>query len=279
MHPKPEPGKWSADEDAVAVLIPTLGRPYRIGTLLTNLQSSTRIEARPYFVVEAGDEPTIEAVEAACARKIVNVGEPTYASCINSGYRATREPFLFLGADDIEFLNGWLEAALAAMADERVGVVGTFDPANPMPDHSAHSLVRREYIRQHGGCIDLQDVVLYSYHHGFTDHEFVGVAKARGAYCYCQESRIKHHHPGWDSLGRVRGGHRLDKTYQKGNLNHRTDTVRFIERSRLWTDAFEPASEADRKIRKFIDRNRGWRGAVRFGLRVCGDRIGAMFRK
>ena len=278
MRLKPEPGKGDCTDDSVAILIPTLGRPDRIEPLLDCLQSSTQSRATPYFVVERHDTPTIEAAESAKAQVIVNKGESTYASCINTGYRATREPFLFLGADDIEFMSGWLEAALVAMADEGVGVVGTFDPKNPMPDHSAHSLVKRQYVHQHGGCIDLKDIVLYPYHHGFTDHEFIGVAKARGAYRYCRGSLVKHHHPGWDSLGRVRGGQLLDKTYRKGNRNHRIDTVRFIERSRLWAKAFDPVSESDRRIRKFIGRNRGWRGATRFRLRVCAEFFYGLFR-
>ena len=262
-----------ATAQAVAVLVPTLGRPDRVQPLLDNLVATTACDFAVYFIVERDDRPTLEAVRRAKAGLIFNDGPPTYASCINTAYRETGEPFLFLGADDVVFVDRWLNEALAEMADPRVGVVGTVDPRAPLPDHSTHSLVRRRYIEEQSGCMDLRDMVLYPYKHGFTDHELVGVAKARRAYAYCERSRVEHHHPGWDSLGRVRGGSSLDATYRKGNRHHRLDTVTFIERSRKWTDLIDTPSPADIRVRKFIRRNRGIRGAMRYGLRRLMDAI------
>ena len=252
--------------ESTAVLIPTLGRPARVQRLLDNLRASTACPFSPRFVVEGKDTATIEAVKRAGAQWIVNDGPATYASCINTAYRATDDAYLFLGADDIVFADGWLEATIDAMSDPAVGVVGTADPIFPLPDHSAHSLVRRRYVEEHSGCIDLPDTVLYPYWHGFTDHELVGVAKSRRAYLYCEEARIEHHHPGWDKLGRVRGGTRLDATYRKGNRNHRKDTVLFIRRSRRWRHLIEPTSRAEIGLEEFIRRNRGVRGALRYHL-------------
>ena len=262
-----------AAAQGVAVLIPTLGRAGRVQPLLDNLNATADGDVAAYFVVEREDRATIETVRRTGAGLIFNDGPPTYASCVNTAYRETGEPYLFLGADDIVFVEGWLEEALAGMADPRVGVVGTVDPRAPVPDHSAHSLVRRRYILEQSGCVDLRDTVLYPYMHGFTDHELVGVAKSRRAYAYCERSRVEHHHPGWDSLGRVRGGSALDATYQKGNRHHRMDTLTFIERSREWIDSIEAPSPADIRVRKFIRRNRGIRGAVRYGLRKLVDAI------
>jgi hypothetical protein len=257
----------STDTGAVAVLIPTLGRPHRVQALLDNLNETTPGGFAVYFIVEKEDVQTAEAVRRAQAGLIFNAGPPTYASCINTAYRETVEPYLLLGADDIVFVERWLEEALIGMQDPGIGVVGTEDPRAPVPDHSAHSLVRRRYIEERSGCLDLRNTVLYPYKHGFTDHELAGVAKARRAYVYRPSSRIEHHHPGWDSLGRVRGGTALDATYRKGNRHHRRDTITFIERSRAWTDLIDSPSPADIRVRKFIHRNRGVRGAVRYGLR------------
>jgi hypothetical protein len=268
-----------ASDQAVAVLVPTLGRPDRVQPLLDNLNAATSGGFNAYFIAERTDTPTIEAVRRAKARLILNAGPPTYASCINTAYRETDEPYLFLAADDVVFVESWLEEALAGMADPSVGVVGTVDPRAPVPDHSAHSLVRRRYIEERSGCVDLRGTVLYPYLHGFTDHELVGVAKSRNAYAYCEGSRVEHHHPGWDSLGRVRGGSALDATYRKGNRHHRLDTVTFIERSRLWADAIGAPSPADLRVRKFIRRNRGMRGAVRYRLRRFVDAISEGLRR
>lgn len=259
--------------ETVAVLIPTLGRSDRVRALVDNLKESSACDFAVYFVVERDDGSTIEAVRRTRANLIFNQGPPSYASCINTAYRETDEPYLFLAADDVVFLGRWLEEALAGMADPAVGVVGTVDPRFPVPDHSTHSLVRRQYIEDRGGCLDLRDTVLYPYWHGFTDHELVGVAKSRKAYVYRQTARVEHHHPGWDSLGRVRGGASLDATYQKGNRHHRQDTVTFIERSRAWIDLIGTPSPADIRIRKFVRRNCGVRGALRFGLRRLTDAL------
>jgi len=263
----------NVEGQAVAVLVPTLGRPHRVRPLLDNLNSVTSGDFAVYFVVEREDSQTVEAVRRAQAGLIFNTGSPTYASCVNTAYRETVEPYLFLAADDVVFVDGWLEEALAGMQDPGIGVVGTEDPRAPVPDHSAHSLVRRRYIQEQSGCVDLRDTVLYPYKHGFTDHELVGVAKARRAYVYRAGSHVEHHHPGWDSLGRVRGGQALDATYRKGNRHHRLDTITFIERSRAWTSLIDPPSTADVRVRKFIRRNRGMRGAVRYGLRRFVDAI------
>lgn len=262
-----------ATQQAVAVLIPTLGRPHRVQPLLDNLNTSTAGDFTAYFIVERDDTQTIAAVRKAGAGLIFNDGPPSYAVCINTAYRQTNEPYLFLGADDIVFVDGWLEAAVAAMADPQIGVVGTADPRHPLPDHSSHSLVRRHYIEAQSGCMDLRDTVLYPYKHGFTDHELVGVTKSRHAYRYCEAAHVEHHHPGWDSLGRVRGGTTLDTTYQKGNRHHRRDTLTFIARSRMWSHLIEHPGPVDRCVQKFIRRNSGLRGAMRYGLRRLTDAI------
>jgi hypothetical protein len=265
--------------ESTAILIPSLGRPHRVRRLLDDVAAKTRCPATTYFVVEREDAKTIEAVRKAGARLIFNPGPPTYASCINAAYRETDEAYLFLGADDIVFADSWLEAALSAMEHPGVCVVGTADPVWPLPDHSTHSLVRRRYIEEQSGCLDLRDTVLYPYWHGFTDHEFVGVAKARGVYRYCQDSRVEHHHPGWDPLGRVRGGSALDSTYRKGNRHHRRDIVTFVERSEQWMPLIDAPSRIDLDMRRFVARNRGARGSIRYRLRRLTEAVSGASRR
>ena len=261
-----------------AILIPTLGRHDRVCRLLENIEATSGPDLEVYFIVESEDTGTIEAVAASHAHLIYNHGPPTYASCINTAYRETVEPFLFLGADDIVFTDGWLERASARFSDPGVGIVGTEDPMLPHPDHSTHSLVRREYIGESSGCLDLPDTVLYPYWHGYTDYELVGVAKSRQAYVYSADSQVEHHHPGWDSLGRVRGGTELDNTYRKGNRNHWSDTVRFIERSTGWINRICEPSPADLDLQRFIHRNRGKLGWLRYRTRSLTELMSEKLR-
>ncbi|MEM6329881.1 MAG: hypothetical protein AAF790_06500 [Planctomycetota bacterium] len=258
-----------------AIILPTLGRPHRVAPLLANIAEATSGPHRVYFVAEPHDTATIEAVEASPAELILNRGPGSYASCINTAYHATSEPFFFTGADDIRFTPGWLPAALAEMDDPAIGVVGTVDPLHEFPDQSTHSLVRRRYIAEESGCFDLPNTVLYPYHHGYCDTEFLAVAKARGAYVYCEQSRVEHHHPGWDWLGNVRSDdERYDATYAKGNSRHWEDLQTFLSRSRAWSSRLEPNSPATRSLLKFLRRNRGLRGRLRYAYRAAGDATG-----
>ena len=140
------------------------------------------------------------AVEREQARDFVQVGLDqgggNYAEKINRGVDLTSEPLLFLGADDLDFRSGWLEAALARLADG-IGVVGTNDLCNPRViagEHSTHSLVTREYAAL--GTIDEPGKLLHEgYPHEFVDDEFVETAKFRGAYAHAGDAIVEHLHP------------------------------------------------------------------------------------
>ena len=260
--------------DKTAVFIPTFGRPQRVTKIVENLRAATTAPYRLYFIAETKDTDTLAAIGQVDATLIINPGTPTYASCINSAYAQTDEPYFFTGADDLNFQPGWLTAAINGMSDPKIGVVGTMDPLHDTCDHSTHSLVRRRYIKEQSGCMDCPDMVLYPYWHGWTDHEFLGVAKARRAYYYCDQSLVEHLHPGWDWLGRVnRDDDKFDATYAKGNRNHRHDTQQFLQRSDQWIHLLPDDSRANVGIKKFVRRNRGLRGKVRFGLKMTSSVI------
>jgi len=135
-----------------------------------------------------------------------------YAHKINSAVTLTDEPWLFFGAIDIEFCDDWLESALA-VTDDRVRVVGTNDLANPRVmrgEHATHFLVARDYATK--PIIDGQPGPLYTgYVHEFVDDEFLGTARARGAYAFAADSHVRHHHPqftdgaAWDDSYRAMG--------------------------------------------------------------------------
>ena len=247
---------------STAILIPTFGRPHRIKQLYNNVVN-TSDDCTLYFIVEESDTDTIAEIRKLGARMIVNQGLPTYASCINSAYEQTKEMFLFTGADDLHFTPNWLSAVQRIMSENsQIGVVGTFDPIHPLPDHSTHSLIRREYIKYHGGGID-NSKVLYPYWHGFTDHELLGVAKARKRYRFCTDSHVKHYHPGWDRLGRIRSTARnFDETYAKNNVRHIEDIETFVKRSQQWIHLITEKTPANKSVKKLVRCNSGVRGKM-----------------
>jgi hypothetical protein len=130
-----------------------------------------------------------------------------YARKINAGCRATTEELLFLGADDLHFHPGWLEAAAAKLAPG-IGVVGTNDLGSPRVvagEHATHSLVTRAYADQHGAIDRPGEILHEGYPHEYVDDELVGTAKHRCAWAMALDSHVEHLHPDhdkapWDEL-------------------------------------------------------------------------------
>jgi hypothetical protein len=189
-----------------------------------------------------------------------------YGRKINAGYRATREPFVFTGADDLLFHSGWWEAARALFTCPhgdvtcpcqdgdpchyegvdpmpcpttetagcatcvRVGVVGTRDICNGRTmngTHSTHSLVARRWAN----CCAVIDQPGAIYHEGYThefcDDELVRSAMARGAYAHSEGPPVEHLHM-------LRDASLDDDTYRHGRANTRRNRQLFMRRRRLW---------------------------------------------
>src|SRR4051794_39733158 len=104
----------------VTILVPVLRRPHRVAPLVASIEAATQLPHRTLFLGSPQDDAEPQAVRAAGAELLVIdrlPGPGDYARKINTGYRATDTPLLFLGADDLEFHPGWLEAAMARVTD------------------------------------------------------------------------------------------------------------------------------------------------------------------
>lgn len=155
-----------------------------------------------------------------------------YARKINAGYRATERPFIFTGADDIVFRDGWYEKARALISETAhgVGVVGTVDGLNGRTiegEHSTHTLVARWYADV-GGCAD-EDHVIYheGYHHEYVDDELCQTAMFRGAYAHSFDSLVEHVH--WHTDEKLD-----DETYMRGRAHSRLSRRLYLYRRRMW---------------------------------------------
>lgn len=211
---------------SVAILIPTYGRVDRLKAVVEN---AWHPDANVYLIVEPDEH------KAACrefhygsAWVITRPeGFGNYAAAVNHAYRHTAEPYLFTGADDLNFHDGWLETAMERMTDD-VAVVGTNDLGNPevlAGDHATHCLVDRAYLDDPGGLYDegpgsfMPDV----YDHNWTDREFIEVAKLRGVWTPCLESVVEHNHVCWGKAA-------MDETYQKSFRGEQTDRAIYEQR-------------------------------------------------
>ena len=235
----------------LVIIAPLWRRTRNIARMYESAYVATPL-ARVLFVASALDEHVVDYLNDAELDHVVVAGEGgergDYAIKINEGYRASAEPFMFLGADDIVFQPGWYEAARKLMFGttpdgkyssygpdyqlERIGVVGTVDDCNPRTmagTASTHSLVARWYADE-GACID-QDHVIYheGYWHEYCDDELVQTAIARDAYAHALDAHVTHHHPINDSMT-VED----DEVYQRGRANSRRSRVLFTRRRTLW---------------------------------------------
>lgn len=217
--------------DAVAFIVPVLNRPWRVEPLVRSIEDATPEPHRIVFVADEGDHAELEAIEA--AGKAVLVVEPgtRYGRKINLGYRATTEPFIFTGADDLNPHFGWFTSALAHMRDG-IGVVGTVDLCNDRTrtgQTSTHSLVRRSYIEERSGVADAADQVYCElYTHEYVDDELVRTAMKRHAYAHAFDSVVEHLHP---NVGKAP----MDLTYELGRQRTLQNRRLFMSRRRLWS--------------------------------------------
>ncbi len=212
----------------IAVIVPVLSRPQRVRPLLDSFRAATNPDdAALYFVAQRSDLAELAALQSNGVTPIlVGDDERSWAKKINRGYAETTEPWLLLGADDLAFKPGWVEAVLPLLK-HHCGVIGTNDMGNPMViagQHSTHPLVYRPYADMLGTMDQNHAVVHDGYDHNFPDTELVMTAKARRLYVHCAGCMIEHLHPAW-------GKAKTDHVYELGNKHVHRDHRLFQQRA------------------------------------------------
>ena len=207
------------------MLIPVLGRPHRIRPVLDSALEQTP-DASVLFVASPDDDVDLAELKEQGADFITVSGN--YAVKINQGIRRTTAPYIFTGADDLDFMPGWFEAAEAKMS-KTVGLVGTQDLCNRRTlagQHATHFLLARWYAEL--GTIDGQPGPLYEgYPHEYVDDEVVATAKKRRAWAFAPESIVEHLHP---DVGKAP----MDELYSNRPVRMWDGKKIFRERMHLW---------------------------------------------
>lgn len=218
----------------MAVLIPVLNRPARVGPLVESITSAQSLAwTNPVFICSPNDQAEIAAVRDAGLEPLIagwHPGRGDYARKMNLAFVETVEPYVFLGADDLNFNLGWADVAIATQMRSGACVVGTNDLGNARTmngTHSTHTLVHRGYGEC--GTVDDPGVLLHDgYWHNFVDDEFVQTAVARRTYAHAATAVVEHLHPDWKKGG-------VDETYRLGKQHFEDDRVYYRQRQRLWT--------------------------------------------
>lgn len=215
--------------DSLVALVPVLDRPANVAPLVASWANGGA-PGLLLFLTSPGDEQEVRAIDAADGNWLECESVP-WPTKINEGVAATESEWVLLAADDVEFAPGWWEATASLRAQPEVGVIGTNDLANPRVmagDHATHWLMRRSYITE-CGTIDAPGLAVHpGYRHWYVDDECHWTAKSRGAWAFCAEAHIKHHHPYFDE--RVA----WDDTYALGESKTLEDQALFVSRAHLF---------------------------------------------
>jgi glycosyltransferase involved in cell wall biosynthesis len=221
----------------VAVLVPAMKRPENVKRLVESFNATNDGTASVYYLCDEDDTEQIAAVEAADATWLPANRGTSFASKINAGYEQTNESWLLITGDDVEFYPGWIEAAREL--SDRYDVIGTNDsepgrtrnPKVANGSHSDHFFVRRAYVDDEGSSLEGPGTVMAeSYFHWYGDVELIQLAKALNKFTPCLESRVIHHHPGYDGREDLR---QADPVYMKAVEWSEIDALSFRKRASL----------------------------------------------
>lgn len=216
----------------ISVLVPTTGRAGRLEAVAAGITRATASPHEIIMVAEPGDTDTISAVRAIPGvRLVLNERKASYAGCINTALTYATGRYVFTGSDDLRFHPGWDTAVLSVMSDQ-ILVGGTNDLLHPWVAegrHATHYLADRRYIDQTGGTWDQGPGIMLNedYGHGFTDSEFIGVARARGVFAPCLAAVVEHLH-------HLAGKAPVDATYRLNHERQAGDEALFRSRLPLW---------------------------------------------
>lgn len=167
---------------------------------------------------------------------VMEYGAPTrtYAENVNLALKETEASFVCIVGDDCEFLPGWIEEArkvshlgdVIGTNDSEPGRTRNLDVAAGR--HADHFFVRRSYIDEVGASLDGPGTLMPEcYKHWWTDREVIELAKTRGVFVMAPESRIVHHHPGYDGNEAAR---KADPVYMKAVESAEADRMMFQSR-------------------------------------------------
>lgn len=222
----------------IDILIPVLSRPRNAAPVVESIRESTsRVAHRVLFLCSPGDRAQIDAALEVADDVIVvdhRPGPGDFAKKSNIAIKETRYPWLLFGADDLQFHDGWAEAALETAAETGKRVIATNDKANPevmRGRHATHPLVARSYIEEYG-TIDGEGFYHEGYSHQCVDVEATETAQARGEFAFSAGSVVRHLHP-------IFNRHvPMDSTYEKALRDGQRDRDLMLSRRVLWNPGY-----------------------------------------
>lgn len=139
----------------------------------------------------------------------------------NSAYQlAHGADWFVLGADDVAWRVGWLQAALAVAAETGAQVVGLNDGNHTdLAQYAPHYMASQWFCRQVlGDCLAPE-----GYRSWWFDREICARAQALDLYAPAWDAWAEHRHPDWYQAA-------MDETYELGRRFHDADRALYESR-------------------------------------------------
>lgn len=210
------------------IFLPTYKRPHKLAEVAKNIEDTTHNSFSLYFGVEPEDEESYKAALATGHKVVINKydGEAGYSNTIQSCYEASDNPYWFHANDDFTFLPDWDKPYLEFLeGNPHLMVVGAHDGMGSV-SYSTICFVRRSYIEEQSGVVDMPNRCFYPYHHNYQDTEFTLTAQKRGVWGKVELPCIVHNQPP--------NVEERDETYQKNIATVNIDSNTFDTRKHLW---------------------------------------------
>lgn len=215
----------------IGIYLPTYHRPESLQKVYQNIVETTFNPIAIFFGVELEDEASQKAVHklGVMAHLVVNLFEPGYSNTIQSIYEQDKYSEFFIHAnDDFEFTQGWDIGPIDMFMDQPKLMVVGLRQREQDRDGSAICMVRKSYIKDQSGVIDVPNRVFYPYNHNYQDTEFTQTAQSRGVWAKYDPLVIHHRHPGFINAEK-------DEVYKKNDATAEVDQRTFEKRRHLWT--------------------------------------------
>ena len=241
----------------ISVVIPSKGRPDQLAAGVKRLFETTRGHDVEAVIVCDEDETRglVEDTLAGTGQVIWVVESLKVIPAFNAGLAVSTGDAVVLGADDLWWGDGWLDAALAALGtlDDLGGLVGLNDGAPIARDYATHYLMTRRYIAWNNGGV----LACPHYEHTYIDPEACARAMRAGRYVYAADAVVEHRHWLWGKAAK-------DPTYAEADGTFERDRATYERRFAAgFPDDYAPVIEVPHVWWAVLHERTLYEGAVR----------------
>lgn len=215
----------SLSSPEVVLAMTSSHRPHLVGALAVNIHETIPVGlARVLWLV---DDTESEAILSNLGEEAHLTEGTTLIQKVNRMAIATSEPYFYWGADDTQFLGGWLENALAVVKENQ-GVVGL----NNGHHRYDTAILSRDYIDRYGTFEQPGLIFHPGYKHYYCEVEMYHTAQMRGKLGYAPNAIVIHNHWGYGRAPK-------DETYKRAINWMPKDRELFHSRAHLWGGSVE----------------------------------------